>query len=69
MPPEGPPAGDTRNKFVQFYAPPDNKSLAVKRRLCSVICCCIFLGLIIGLAAGLTRRSYYSHVSSTNCNW
>ncbi|KAI8141812.1 hypothetical protein BJV82DRAFT_617621 [Fennellomyces sp. T-0311] len=53
-----------RNRIASFYAPPDNRSLAVKRRLFSFICCCIMIALIVGLAAGLTRRSY-----GCNCNY
>lgn len=45
--------------MISYYAPPNNRSLAWKRRSCSIICCCIIIGLIVGLAAGLTRRSYY----------
>ncbi|CEP19160.1 hypothetical protein [Parasitella parasitica] len=54
-------------RFTQFYAPPQNKKLGMKRRFCSFICCCIIIGLIVGLAAGLTRRSYY-YGGNSNCN-
>lgn len=54
-------------RFTQFYAPPQNRSLGLKRRLCSAICCCILIGLIIGLATGLTRGSRGGY--SNNCNW
>lgn len=48
-----------QNPIVAFYAPADNQSLAWKRRTCSIIGCCIILGLVVGLAAGLTYRRYY----------
>ncbi|KAL9556995.1 hypothetical protein MBANPS3_001596 [Mucor bainieri] len=54
-------------RFTQFYAPPQNKKLGMKRRFCSFICCCILIGLIVGLAAGLTRRNYYNNSRSCNC--
>ncbi|KAI8097919.1 uncharacterized protein B0P05DRAFT_522607 [Gilbertella persicaria] len=63
-PPPPPPANNMGQRFTQFYAPPQNKRLGMKRRLCSFLCCCIIIGLIIGLSAGLTRRSYYN----TPCN-
>jgi hypothetical protein len=53
-------------RFTQFYAPPKNPRLGIKRRLCSFLCCCILVGLIVGLSAGLTSssRNYYN-----SCNW
>lgn len=57
-------------RFTQFYAPPQNRKLGMKRRFCSFICCCIIIGLIVGLSAGLTRRSYYGRSGNNrNCNW
>ncbi|KAG1467420.1 hypothetical protein G6F56_004424 [Rhizopus delemar] len=58
-PPTQPPQGTAMGqRFQHFYAPPQNRRLGLMRRFCSVICCCIIIGLIVGLAAGLTRRSY-----------
>jgi hypothetical protein len=54
-----------QNRFVAYYTP-DNRSLAVKRRIFSCLCCFLILILIIGLAAGLTRSSYYG---SRYCEW
>ncbi|KAI7905579.1 uncharacterized protein BX663DRAFT_500211 [Cokeromyces recurvatus] len=65
-----PPSSQPQNmgqRFTQFYAPPQNRSLGLKRRLCSFILCCIIIGLTIGLATGLTRRTYY-HNSHRGCN-
>ncbi|ORZ01567.1 hypothetical protein BCR43DRAFT_487133 [Syncephalastrum racemosum] len=47
------------NQVSTFYAPPQNRSLGLKRRCFSVLCCCILIGLIIGLAAGLSRRRFH----------
>jgi hypothetical protein len=55
-------------RFTQFYTPPQNKNLGIKRRVCSVICCCILIGLIVGLSAGLTSHRYYGY-GNTSCNW
>ena len=52
-----------RNAFATFYAPPNNRSLALKRRLLSFAICFVIGAVIIGLAAGLTRRRYGS------CDW
>ncbi|KAI8875194.1 hypothetical protein K501DRAFT_280604 [Backusella circina FSU 941] len=47
-----------QNRIVAFYKP-DNRRLALRRRISSCLCCCIILIIIIGLAAGLTRSTYY----------
>ncbi|KAI8992341.1 hypothetical protein BDB01DRAFT_847727 [Pilobolus umbonatus] len=47
-----------RGRIVQFYSPPENRGLAMKRRLGSFFCCILIAALVIGLAAGLTRRNY-----------
>ncbi|KAI8058739.1 hypothetical protein BDF21DRAFT_429916 [Thamnidium elegans] len=63
-----PPANNNMGqRFTQFYAPPQNRSLGLKRRLCSAICCCILIGLIIGLATGLTRGSRGGYNNNCNC--
>ncbi|KAI8352134.1 hypothetical protein EDC96DRAFT_518131 [Choanephora cucurbitarum] len=60
-----PPYQNIGQRVTHFYAPPQNKRLGIKRRMCSFICCCILIGLIVGLAAGLTRRNYYNR--GCNC--
>ncbi|KAI9470097.1 MAG: hypothetical protein EXX96DRAFT_612542 [Benjaminiella poitrasii] len=66
--PPPPPVSQPQNmgqRFTQFYAPSQNRSLGLKRRFCSFICCCIIIGLVVGLAAGLTRRNYYRNTTTS----
>ncbi|KAL0082220.1 hypothetical protein J3Q64DRAFT_1722277 [Phycomyces blakesleeanus] len=67
QPPVPPPAGERKNPVMTFYAPPQNRSLGLRRRLCSVVLCCIIIGLVVGLASGLTRRSYNSGRGRCQC--
>ncbi|SAM05893.1 hypothetical protein [Absidia glauca] len=65
------PLGNVQRKIVRFYSPPQNNRLGMRRRLLSLCCCFIFIGLIVGLVAGLVTRSqhnsYYYGGSSTSC--
>lgn len=56
----GPPPVYSRfgHQVSSYYTPPQNRSLGMKRRVCSAIFCCILIGLIVGLAAGLSRRRF-----------
>ncbi|KAI9322446.1 hypothetical protein BX666DRAFT_1894818 [Dichotomocladium elegans] len=58
-PPDRAPVQNPGQRIMAFYSPADNRALAIRRRLFTTISCCIIIGLIVGLAAGLSRRNYY----------
>ncbi|CAO3599656.1 unnamed protein product [Absidia cylindrospora] len=61
-PPHQPP--NFQRKIVNFYNPPQGRKVGMMRRFFSICGCCIIIGLVVGLAAGLTTRSSYSSNSA-----
>ncbi|KAI8081498.1 uncharacterized protein BX664DRAFT_388473 [Halteromyces radiatus] len=59
-PPHVPPS-NLQSRFVNFYNPPQNNRLGIKRKILSMCCCILLIAVIVGLAAGLTTRSYSSY--------
>ncbi|ORZ09181.1 hypothetical protein BCR42DRAFT_495056 [Absidia repens] len=64
-PPHQPP--NFQRRIVNFYNPPQGRKVGMMRRFLSICGCCIIIGLVVGLAAGLTTRSrsYSSYGSNS----